>query len=86
MNGYKKTDNATRLTNAWMFVGDAPIFAEFIVWMRKNAEMNQAVSRGIAAIVQRSALESESIRLILDHAAGNGSQKGSQRGSQKGSQ
>ncbi len=67
--GKKKPENATRLTNAWLFVGETPIFAEFIVWMRKNAEMDQAICRGIAAIVQRSALETESIRLILDHAA-----------------
>lgn len=67
--GKKETENATRLTCDWMFVGETPIFAEFIVWMRKNAEMDPAVARGITAIVQRSALETESIRLILDHAA-----------------
>jgi hypothetical protein len=67
--GKKKTENATRLTNAWMFVGETPVFAEFIVWMRKNAEIDQVVCRGIAAIIKRSALETESIRLILDFAA-----------------
>ena len=67
--GKKKPENATRLTNAWMFVGDSPVFAEFILWMRRNAETDQAVRSGISAIVQRSALEFESIRLILDHAA-----------------
>ena len=67
--GKKKTENATRLTNAWMFVGETPVFAEFIVWMRKNAEMDQVICRGIAAIVQRSALETETIRLVLDYAA-----------------
>jgi hypothetical protein len=67
--GKKKTENATRLTNAWMFVGETPVFAEFIVWMRRNAEMDQVICRGIAAIVQRSALETETIRLVLDFAA-----------------
>lgn len=65
----KRTENATRLTNAWMFVGETPVFAEFIVWMRKNAEMDQVTCRGITAIVQRSALVTETIRLVLDYAA-----------------
>jgi DEAD/DEAH box helicase domain-containing protein len=67
--GKKKTENATGLNNAWMFVGESPVFADFIVWMRKNAETDQAVCRSISAIVRRSALETESVRLILDHAA-----------------
>ncbi|MCA9130470.1 MAG: DEAD/DEAH box helicase, partial [Planctomycetales bacterium] len=65
----KNPENATRLTNAWMFVGENPVFAEFVVWMRKNAEVDATVCSGIKAITQRSALETESVRLILDHAA-----------------
>lgn len=67
--GKKATENATRLTNAWMFAGETPVSAEFIVWMRNNAEMDQLICRGIKAIVRRSALETETIRLILDYAA-----------------
>lgn len=64
----KKPENATRLTNVWMFVGEEPVYAEFIAWMLKNAENDPVVCRSIMAIVCRSALEIESVRLILDHA------------------
>ncbi len=64
----RQLDNVAQLTNAWMFVGDPGVYAEFIVWMQEEAEDEPAVINGVIAITARSVLESESLRLILEHA------------------
>jgi hypothetical protein len=65
----RRLENAMRLTTAWMFVGDPGIYAEFITWMRESAEDEVAVAEGVTSIAERSALEKESLRMILDQAA-----------------
>lgn len=65
----RQLENAMRLTNAWMFVGDPGIYAEFIVWMRETAEDDAEVADGVRSITARSALENESLRMILDQSA-----------------
>ncbi|MFN9433310.1 MAG: helicase-related protein [Planctomycetota bacterium] len=65
----RSLENAMRLTNAWMFVGEPGVYADLVVWMRETAEDDAEVVGGIRSLIIRSALEKESLRMILDQAA-----------------
>lgn len=62
-------DNAIRLTNSWLFhseEGSPNITNQFTAWLESDAEQDGRVVNGIAQIIRRSILESESPRIMLD--------------------
>jgi DEAD/DEAH box helicase domain-containing protein len=66
-----QTDNSTKLLSNWFFDPEQNSRSrcdQFLAWLQAGAELNADVELGIRRLVARSALETTSLRRLLDDA------------------
>lgn len=66
-----QTDNSTKLLSKWFFTPENNLRSRcerFLAWLQEGAEHQSFVQQGIGRLVQRSTLETMSMRRLLDDA------------------
>ncbi len=64
-----QTDNSTKLISKWFFDREFDARSrcdQFLAWLQDSAELNANVEVGVRRLVARSALETTSLRRLLD--------------------